>query len=98
MQSGTNHAEQSNDENGRKSARNKNIRRGTNHAEQKNKGNRRKSVREQNHAYGNKSAEQWNKRTKKTLDSSYKIVPHRKLTIFFDQFISPSSSKHCTKS
>jgi hypothetical protein len=82
MQRGINHAEQSNDENSRKSARNKNMRRGTNHVEQKNKGNGRKSVREQNHAYGNKSAEQRNERTKETLGSSYKIVPHRELTIF----------------
>jgi hypothetical protein len=80
MQRGINHAEQSNDENSQKSARNKNMQRGTNHAEQKNKGNRRKSVREQNHAYGNKSVEQRNKRTKEMLGSSYKIVPHRKLT------------------
>jgi hypothetical protein len=80
MQRGTNHAEQSNDQNGRKSARNKTMWRGTNHAEQKNKINGRKSVREQNHAHGNKSAEQWNKRTKETLGSSYKIVPHQKLT------------------
>jgi hypothetical protein len=80
MQRGTNHAEQSNDENGQKSARNKTMRRGTNHAEQNNKGNGRKSVREQNHTHGNKSAKQRNKQTKQTLDSSYKIVPHRKLT------------------
>jgi hypothetical protein len=46
MQSGTNHAEQSNDKNGEKTARNKNIRKGTNYAEQKNKGNRQKLVRE----------------------------------------------------
>jgi hypothetical protein len=80
MQRGTNHAEQSNDENGRKLTRNKTMRRGTDHAEQNNKGNGQKSVREQNHAHGNKTAEQRNKQTKKTLGSSYKIVPHRKLT------------------
>jgi hypothetical protein len=82
MQRGTNYAEQSNDENNRKSARNKTKQRGKNHAEQKNKGNRQKSVREQNHAHRNKFAEQWNKRTKETLGSSYKIVSHRKLTKF----------------
>jgi hypothetical protein len=82
MQRGTNHAKQSNDKNGQKSARNKTMRRGTNHVEQKNKENGQKLVREQNYAHGNKSAEQWNKRTKETLGSSCKIVPHRKLTIF----------------
>jgi hypothetical protein len=80
MQRGTNYAEQSNDENSQKTARNKTKRREKNHAEQKNKGNRRKSVREQNHAHWNKSLEQRNKETKETLGSSCKIVPHLKLT------------------
>jgi hypothetical protein len=66
MQRGINHAEQLNNENGRKLARNKTMRRGTNHAEQKNEGNGRKSVRKQNHAQGNKSCGT-NERTKRRV-------------------------------
>jgi hypothetical protein len=98
MQRGTNYAEQSNDENNRKSARNKTKRRGKNHAEQKNKGNRQKSVREQNHAHQNKSAEQWNKPNEENVRFFVQNSPTSEADQIFDRFISPSHPKHCTKS
>jgi hypothetical protein len=70
---------------------------GTNYTEQKSEGNRRKSVREQNHAQRNKfygTAEQTNEGN---VGFFVRNSPTSEAGQNFDQFISPSLPKYCTK-
>jgi hypothetical protein len=97
MQRGTNHVEQSSDENGRKSARNKTMRRGTNHAEQKNKRNGQKLVRNKT-MYTEQICETMEQMKKENDRFFVQNSPTSEADQNFDQFISPSRPKYCTKS
>jgi hypothetical protein len=95
MQRGTNHAEQSNDENGRKLARNKTMWRRTNYTEQRKWSKISKGTKPC-------TREQIGGTTEQTNEGNVRFFvqnsPTSEAGQNFDQFISPTHPKHCTKS